>query len=518
MKNEVLSLTYASSLTNLCEVNSSFDSGVLRIAYIGQNRNGSSISKQTFEKCIKTIFNCPIVCNYDRDTDTLGGHDMELIHDDDGSLRLVHITQPVGVVPQDSNIYWEIIKEDDGSEHEYLCAEVLLWKRQEAYRKIKDDGITAQSMEITVKDGETINGVYHVYDFEFTAFALIGVEPCFESASLVFAKQDFKRQLSEMMLELKESITMVNTSKEDDNKHTKKYSMEGGEKVLDKNELIAKYGINVDALDFSIDDFTLEELEEKFKSMKDVGTPGISNPDKFALTSNVVEEIHRVLGAETVQSEWGEYSRYCFVDCDFEAMEVYCWDTNDWLLYGFPYKTNGDSIEIDFECKKRKKYVIADFDEGEQDSPFAPVFEQMEQKLHDNAEHVVEIEEKYQAASDTITNMENELNELRQFKTDTEQAIIEGEHETAMGEVFAQFTDLTGVEAFENFKSECEADVMKYEIDVIEEKCFAIRGRQGATMKFSATNKAPKLKVAKENKIDEPYGGLFEKYGFSVND
>ena len=165
MKNEVLSLTYASSLTNLCEVNSSFDSGVLRIAYIGQNRNGSSISKQTFEKCIKTIFNCPIVCNYDRDTDTLGGHDMELIHDDDGSLRLVHITQPVGVVPQDSNIYWEIIKEDDGSEHEYLCAEVLLWKRQEAYRKIKDDGITAQSMEITVKDGETINGVYQVYDF-----------------------------------------------------------------------------------------------------------------------------------------------------------------------------------------------------------------------------------------------------------------------------------------------------------------------------------------------------------------
>ena len=37
-------------------------------------------------------------------------------------------------------------------------------------------------MEITVKDGELIDGVFHIYDFEFTAFALIGVAPCFESS------------------------------------------------------------------------------------------------------------------------------------------------------------------------------------------------------------------------------------------------------------------------------------------------------------------------------------------------
>ena len=50
-------------------------------------------------------------------------------------------------------------------------------------------------------------------------------------------------------------------------------------------------------------------------------------------------------------------------------MEVYCWDRNDWLLYGFGYKLNGDSVVIDFESKKRKKYTIVDFDEGEQPSP-----------------------------------------------------------------------------------------------------------------------------------------------------
>ena len=92
MKTEILNLTYASSLTDLCEINSSFDSGILRIAYTGDNRNGSSISKDVFESCIKTIYNCPVVCNYDRETDTLGGHDMELVRKDDGSLILVNLS------------------------------------------------------------------------------------------------------------------------------------------------------------------------------------------------------------------------------------------------------------------------------------------------------------------------------------------------------------------------------------------------------------------------------------------
>ena len=313
MKTEILNLTYASSLTDLCEINSSFDSGILRIAYTGDNRNGSSISKDVFESCIKTIYNCPVVCNYDRETDTLGGHDMELVRKDDGSLILVNLTQPIGVVPQTAKVYWETVEEDDGTVNEYLCAEVLIWKRQEAYRKIKKDGITAQSMEITVKDGETINGIYCIKDFEFTAFALIGVEPCYESASLAFSKQDFKQEFSKMMLELKDSLKDVTVSDETGNIHSHKYSMEGGSKGLDKQNLIKKYGIDVNTLDFSIDDFTVEELEEKFKAITEAdkkSDPEVdTDKNKFALTSNVVDEIMRALDAEKIQCEWGECSR-----------------------------------------------------------------------------------------------------------------------------------------------------------------------------------------------------------------
>lgn len=524
MKTEILNLTYASSLTDLCEINSSFDSGILRIAYTGDNRNGSSISKDVFESCIKTIYNCPVVCNYDRETDTLGGHDMELVRKDDGSLILVNLTQPIGVVPQTAKVYWETVEEDDGTVNEYLCAEVLIWKRQEAYRKIKKDGITAQSMEITVKDGETINGIYCIKDFEFTAFALIGVEPCYESASLAFSKQDFKQEFSKMMLELKDSLKDVTVSDETDNIHSHKYSMEGGSKGLDKQNLIEKYGIDVNTLDFSIDDFTVEELEEKFKAITEAdkkSDPEVdTDKNKFALTSNVVDEIMRALDAEKIQCEWGECSRYFFVDCDFDAMEVYCWDRTDWLLYGFSYKTNGDSIEIDFENKKRKKYVIADFDEGEQVSPIAQVFEQMEQVITDKSAASAEFEAKYQNASETITSMEAELEELRKFKADTETAAMEEARKSEIAEVFAKFEDLVGVEAFENLKTDCDADCMKFELDALEEKCYAIRGRRGIQTKMNFSQKAPKLPIEtpENNKADQPYGGLFEEYGFSAKE
>jgi len=89
-----MSIVFSSGISSLTERNSSFDSGVLRVCYTGRNRNNSFISKETFERCMPSIYNCPIVCRYDRDTDTIGSHDMELVETDDGGIcnaHLVHI-------------------------------------------------------------------------------------------------------------------------------------------------------------------------------------------------------------------------------------------------------------------------------------------------------------------------------------------------------------------------------------------------------------------------------------------
>ena len=504
--SKIAHMTYSSSLSSLCEINSSFDTGVLRIAYTGKNRNGSHISKDVFEKCIKTMYNCPIVCNYDREIDDLGGHDLEVVRDGNGNMKLVNSTVPVGVVPESSKHFWETVEEDDGSTHEYLCTDVLIWKRQEAYEKIKNDGIVAQSMEITIKDGEMVDGVFTIYDFEFTAFCLLGEdhEPCFENASLgLFSYDELKQRMAEMMNELKESFSLTTTSNEDGNKHPLNLSKKGDEKVLDeKFALVAEYGLNVDDLEFSLEDLTVEELREKFEAMAQPADDTGNEHTQFGLSGNFDEEIRRSIRSVVVERSWGEMPRYCMFDYDVELMEVYAHDIeDDWKLYGFKYSMNGDHVEIDFESKKRMKFAVVEFDEGEQDVPFASIFTEMIDKATAND---TQWSDKYQAVSDTVVSMESELGELRQFKTDTVKAAKDAERE----EVFAQFEDLIGVEEFEALRENCE----DFEMGALEEKCFAIRGK---TFVFTKTSEpcTPVIVVDKTTPVsNDPYGGLFTKY------
>lgn len=508
MNKKIAHMTYSSSLSSLCEINSSFDTGVLRIAYTGKNRNGSSISKEVFESCIETMYNCPIVCNYDRETDSIGGHDMELVSNKDGDLKIVNCTMPVGVIPESSKYFWEIIEEDDGTQHEYLCAEVLIWKRQEAYQKIKEDGITKHSMELSIKDGEMKDGIFEIHDFEFTAFCLLGDdhEPCFESSAMgLFTLDSLKVRMEEMMSELKETYSVISPHSEVEDKYD--IPTEGGEKVLnEKIALVTEYGYEVESLDFSIEEMTIEELREKFEAMKtEVSAGPATDPaieEKFELNSQICDEIRYAVETEMIERPWGKMPRYCVFDNDAESMMVYCFDAEDhWKLYGFTFSMNGDNVVVDFDSKKRMKLAIVEFNNGEQDIPFDKVFEDISAQYTVNN---TQWSEKYQAVSDTIETMNNELGSLRQFKADTEAAAAE----VARKEIFAQFEDLEGVEEFEALRGNC-AD---FDLGALEEKCYAIRGRNGTSAKFTKKPEAPKLMVDRNEPEDRVYGGLFEKY------
>lgn len=495
-------------MEKLTSINSSFDSGVLRVCYHGRNRNRSEIAKEVFEKCINTIYNCPIVCNYIREDDEIGSHDIEIVKTGKG-LKLVNITTPVGVVPTGANYWWETVEEDDGTIHEYLCIEVLIWKRQEAYSKLKENVITDESMEINVKDGEMVDGYYRVYDFEFTAFCLLGTaEPCFESASLkLFSMDEFSSSYSLMMSDLKEELAKIQSADAVDILNKQQFS-EGGNKTLDKKlELLASYNLTVDMLDFNIEDFELDVLEQKFKEIKNTSDPKIFNSlEQFAT------ELIEALSVEKTVTSWGsEVSRYCYVDCDTEASEVYCYDWEDWKLYGFAYSTNGDSVTVDFDSKKRKKFSIVDFEEGDRDFSFSHVYENISEidKAQSKAEFAAErdeLEKKFSEASNTVNSLNNELAELRKFKDDK----LNDERVNAENEVFSRFDDLNGAEAFEALKAEAG----NYSIEDLEEKCFALRGRKNTTLNFSAEKKAPKLPTNQYAKNDdEPYEGIFIKYG-----
>ena len=116
-------------------------------------------------------------------------------------------------------------------------------------------------MELTVKDGEMEGGLFVIKDFEFTAFCLLGDEhePCFESSALgLFSYDEMKKQMAQMMSDLKEEFSLVVPPVGANDTHPQNHPMEGGEKVLnEKLALVAEYGLEVENLEFSIEDLTL---------------------------------------------------------------------------------------------------------------------------------------------------------------------------------------------------------------------------------------------------------------------
>lgn len=513
-------LQFTSSIEDICDINESFASARLKAFYLGGNRNGSFISKASTEDAIPTMFNCPIVCNYDVESDTIGGHDMDIVTVDSGEVKLINLTSAVGVIPAGAKYSFEKITEEDGSVHEYFVVDAILWKRSPAYDKIKRDGIVSQSMEITVTDGYMQGDLYMINKFTFTAFCLLGddVEPCFESASLqLFDRGHCRQQFALMMEELKQNIKTVNPSVQDDT-HIKNFTMEGGERELDeKNKLAAEYGLDIKNLDFSVEGLSLDELREKFEKMK----PGKMNADQgdpqaeqdFSLEGTFRSELFNSLHSEMIETPWGMDCRYYFWDYDKEQSKVYATDSCDWNIYGFGYSMDGDHVVIDFASKKRMKLSLQPFDEGSAGSPYQEVFNAIIEKTAAAKEAELQakfsaekdaLDAKYQAATGTIEQLNTELNELRQYK----QRKLEDERDAAEDAVFSMFPDLTGIEAFEKLRGNC-ADMS---IEDIEDKCFAIRGRNASKQTFSAQKPKPTRLPVEKGASDEPYGGLFVEF------
>lgn len=458
---------------NIRSVNHSFDTCVIRVCYTGRNRKNSSISEAAIRRAIPSLYNCPVVCRYDPETDTIGGHDMA-IKNDGGHLRLVNKTEPVGVIPESAPVWFEDDADDNGTMHTYLCTTAILWKRQEAYRKIKEEGIVDQSMEIKVSDEEVGNdGVVYINDFQFTALTLIGVEPVFEGArATVYSMEDYRKDLNEMLLEWKQSVSEGNLGA------SLVYSLKG-ENVADDNGTPGGAAEKPDAT---------EETEPMEKE------------EKYAMMNAIRDGLGEALSAAKLELPCGDVvERYWFIDADIDQKVIYCEDRKDYTLYGFNYEVDGDIVKIDFESKKRMKYAIVDFDygsEGEpQDDPIGAAFSMLGKRADDAAEQ--------------LKTANEELFSLREFKETTEKANKAAEKKA----VFSMFSDLDGIEEFEALK-ESNDDFTK---DVLEEKCFAIRGRhidvEKASPKAQEDRRSAKLIVETPVvKEQEPYGGLFEKY------
>ena len=180
-------------------VNPSFHMGSARIFAIDSVANNVKFSQESTMNALPTLKNIPIVALYKDDEQNFGDH--EIIRDVDG---IRYGTYPIGMIPESAEQWIEEVQTEEGTK-QYLCSDILLWKRQKKeFQLIKSQGTFSVSMEVGMVDYEfNANKVCNVNEFYFTAIAVLGngVKPAFKEACINFHKVGV---FQDMMLDLKE--------------------------------------------------------------------------------------------------------------------------------------------------------------------------------------------------------------------------------------------------------------------------------------------------------------------------
>ena len=196
----------------------------IKVLYIGQNRNRSSITKQVATEMSKTLRGCPIVGYYIEKKEDFGDHGDQVIIDGEG-IKFNKLTKPYGFVAPNARVWFQFFEDQDEFGNtcvrEYLMTEGYLWTGQfeECQRVLENSN--PQSMEL---DEKTLKGYWStdnnkgvdffiINDAVFSKLCILGddVEPCFEGANVSapnlssqFSKDDeFAKSLFTMMSELK---------------------------------------------------------------------------------------------------------------------------------------------------------------------------------------------------------------------------------------------------------------------------------------------------------------------------
>lgn len=486
---KIKTLQFDCKITNFENINPLFSKVKIRIASVGTNANGSFISKESFEKALPTIFNCPIIGEYFEETDSFGSHGGRIIIDDKG-IKWEQTTQAYGLINDNSEITWEII-EEGGVEKEYLCATGYLWTGRFPELEQIIEKSAKQSMELEIQSGNLIEidnkKYFALADFLFSGFCILGsAEPCFPSSDISaysLNNETVKEQFFTMMKELKQSLNQSSLDVDIDNG-------KGGQGVKKFQELFEKYAITKEQIlefdkDINFEEISVEDMEAKIIEFTKKDTSEV-----FTLTGEqFVEELYRIVSEiDIITDRWGDtYSRYYYTD--YKEPVVFAIDRKEGrILVGFDYSKTGDAIVINKESAKRYKIEYAPFEDGVSDT-FTLISDDIikfevtqkekelqEQFATEKESIIAEYQAKVDEAIEKYTKLEQTSAELQEYQAKK----IKEERESAEKELFDKFT----TQLSEDEVATIREVASEFTIEQLEDKLFVLVGKKNA--KFTA--------------------------------
>lgn len=506
------------------------------VLHTGLNYNGSIFNKDVVDKCIYTIKNTPIlgyiIVDEDGNTVDYKDHRYKYVENDTG-LHFMYDGSAYGVIPESCNPRWVTKTCDDGINRMFLRVDGIMWtKFDRAIEIFNRDFVKGQSMELA----ENYEGIENSDGtFEFTKFAFDGccilsttdphIAPAMINSVVVanFSSQSVYQDIKEKLTEYNKLVHYQNSDPEFQIEFNK--TKEGGRIGLGKKqELLEKYHLSTENLDFSIDEIPEDELEDKLIAFTRKENSN-ENPENsqatnvstnFELESQFHETLMEAVSAEKISDpefpEW-TYDRYWFMDYDKDASEVYVIDSKDYKIYGFSYRMNGDQVVLDIDSKKRKKYAIVDFDEGSQlfETYMAKTFAEFKNLFAENRNNLDVVTKNYNKAAGDLAAKSTEFDKLKnQFDS-----ISAKYNKILTDEVFHNFDkDLKGIKEYDDLKE----NVANYtDISALENTCYMLLGKKAASFS-KGTNVREPIKVftadteSHKNQPDQFYGGIREKY------
>lgn len=206
------------------DINPLMSSCEIKVFYLGENRNGSYISKQVASQMAKTLRGAPIVGYYKKDKKDFADHGEQMIWDDEG-IHFNCLTKPYGFVSPDAQVWFQDFEDVDDFGNKivrtYMVTTGYLWTGQfEEVNQVKEEGGKPHSMEL---DEKTLQGhwaknvknemeFFIINDAIFSKLCILGddVEPCFEGSSITAFSlnldKNFSNTLFSMMKDLRYAL------------------------------------------------------------------------------------------------------------------------------------------------------------------------------------------------------------------------------------------------------------------------------------------------------------------------
>lgn len=456
---------------------------------IGKNRNKTNISKNASDNALPSLYNIPVVGHIYVGEDgsyQMGGHDMALEKNSDGSYKFRVLTVPYGVVPIQDNAHYEDIEEADGSVKTYLVADIILWTGR--YPELLDAAYSkevyyAQSMEINPIKKTKRDDYLDIEEYQYSALCLLGksddkeknVEPCFEQSRVEpysFSNEEgFYKLLKEFKDELVKCYSRNSTAKGgntldiENNKNDLKeeesvVGISDDDGLSDSTENLNEADDNKE--ECLVDDVNEDEGAKEERELEDVVEPAKNDEDprelRFAVELTYEEKRKALQNALVEEDVWNENEYTAHWLLDFDNRYAYC-------------KYRHCSVENNEEKNVRIPY--------EYDSESASI------KLNVDQKEDVRLIWATKEDEEKLLKEKQMLKELAEYK----RIRLEDDRRREFGAIIDEFKDLSEIDEYR----ETVRDAMIFEnAETLRERLYAIRGKN---MKISPKKPISQLRI-----------------------